>query len=442
MLARTDRPGASRELAVARRRALALHKAGKLDAAVAAYQAVLKRHPRACDCWCNLGAALRALGRKTEGLATLRQGLRACPHHVGLHRNLGNALEDAGDKESARELHGLAVTRYEAALKGRPDDAELYRALGWSLWKLERLEAAAAAYQRAIAIDSSSTAFRLELGEVLTALGRYADNEQQLRAAPPHNAAVLAALGHALVDQGRLEAGMACGNAALAIDPDHGQRALGARPRQLPGRTLCCGMAGPCLPPQRAVAAPVARCEGTRLAGRGSWPGSRYCSTASTGWAMRSSSRATRRSSRAAAPASSSRCPPELVALLKRLPDVAEVVPRNRQWPRTDWVCSLMDVPGIWGTDRDSIPGACPYLPSRAATGPPRLGPKRRFRVGIVWAGIRTTGWTVNAPAASRTSRHSSSCPARSSSAFKWGRVPGTCASRAGERCSASCRPR
>ena len=51
---------------LATRRALRLHMAGELDAAVATYRAVLKRHPKACDCWCNLGAALRALGRKGE----------------------------------------------------------------------------------------------------------------------------------------------------------------------------------------------------------------------------------------------------------------------------------------------------------------------------------------------------------------------------------------
>ena len=89
----------------AHRRALQLHAAGRLDAAVAAYRAVLARHPRACDCWCNLGAALRTLGRKDEGLEVLRKGLRVCPHHARLNRNLGNALEDAGDGEAALEHH-------------------------------------------------------------------------------------------------------------------------------------------------------------------------------------------------------------------------------------------------------------------------------------------------------------------------------------------------
>ena len=57
-------------------RAIGLHQAGKLDAAVAAYQAIVKRHPETCACWSNLGMALRTLGRKDEGLEVLREGVR------------------------------------------------------------------------------------------------------------------------------------------------------------------------------------------------------------------------------------------------------------------------------------------------------------------------------------------------------------------------------
>ena len=92
------------------RRALRLHVGGKLDAAVAAYRTILKRHPQACDCWCNLGAALRALGRNDEAIEVLRQGVRICPHHVALNRNLANALDGAGDRKDALEQHGKTVS--------------------------------------------------------------------------------------------------------------------------------------------------------------------------------------------------------------------------------------------------------------------------------------------------------------------------------------------
>ena len=63
-----------------------------------------------------------------------------------------------------------------------------------------------------------------------------------------------------------------------------------------------------------------------------------------------------------------------------------QVVPGDRPCPRTDWVCGLVDVPGVLGTDLESIPNACPYLTPRARPRPV-LPPARQFRIGIVWAG-------------------------------------------------------
>ena len=385
---RTDRSSARGKLSAARRRALQLHVAGKLEAAVAAYRTVLEHDPHACDCWCNLGAALRALGRKDEGLDALRQGVRVCPQHVALNANLGNALDDAGDTTAALEHHDRAIARYEAALRRRPDDAALYNALGWSLWKLRRLEAAAAAHQRAVAVAPASTTYRLELSRVLRALGRYEENEQQLRAAAARNADVLAALGHALIDQGRLDAGVECGRAALSLDAEHADaRFVRARANFLTGRYAA---AWGDYSYRRRIASwrpPPG------LTGR-AWTGQDLerqsillYGEQGLGDVIQFARYAPLIAQRGAEVLV--RCPASLVGLLRRLPAVADVVPDDRPCPGTDWACSLMDVPGVWGIDADSIPGDCPYLPARARPRP-LLPPTRRFRVGIVWAGKPT----------------------------------------------------
>ena len=83
-------------------------------------------------------------------------------------------------------------------------------------------------------------------------------------------------------------------------------------------------------------------------------------------------------------------CKPRLVGLLRRLPDVGQVVPVDRPLlPATDWHCSLLDVPAVWGHSVDAIPGKCPYLPPVRRER--RVLPlARQFRVGIVWAGNPT----------------------------------------------------
>ena len=361
-----------------------LHRAGQLDAAVAAYQAILGRDPKACICWSNLGLALLKLGRNGEALDVLRKGVRACPQHPALNRNLCKVLEDAGDRKGAIVHHNQAVARYQAALEQRPDNARLWNALGWSLWILQRPEAAAAAHRRAIAIEPETAAYRLDLANALTVLGRHAENEEQLRAAAPANADVLAALGHALIDQGRLDAGLACGEAALAVDAEHSYaRMARARTRFLAGRYAA---AWPDYAYRPRTWRRLPRGATDRVWRGEDLDGQSILLYGEQGLGdviqfARYAPLVARRGAEVYL-----RCQPALTGLLRRLPDVARVVPDNQDCPRTDWACSLMDVPGVWGTDLDTIPEDCPYLPIRARP-LPLLPPTRQFRVGIVWAG-------------------------------------------------------
>ena len=250
MFARTDRPAAPEALAAASRRARELHEAGEIDAAVVAYRSVLERNPRACDCWCNLGAALLERGRTGEAVEVLRPGVDLCPQVAELRYNLGNALTEAGDHEGASNQYRAALGRapghakaacalggallrlerfeeaaghYGAALRRHPDDPVLYAGLGWALWRLRRL-AAAALLRRAVALDPASSEFRWRLHAVLCWLGRYAEDERQLRAGLAREAdspMLLSGLAHSLIDQGRLDEALGCCRSALAIDPAH-----------------------------------------------------------------------------------------------------------------------------------------------------------------------------------------------------------------------------
>ena len=362
--------------------------AGQLEAAVVAYRAILKRNPKTGACWCNLGAALRMLGRRDEALEALHQGARVCPEHTGLNRNLGNALEDAGDRNGVLKHHGQAVDRYRIVLRRDPDNAEICNALGWSLWKLRQLEAAASAHRRAVALEPTRTAYRLELSSVLSALGRQAENEQQLRTAVPQNTDVLAALGYALIDQGRLEPGLKYGEAALAIDPDHpNARFVRARVNFFAGRYAA---AWPDYAYRRRLASwrppPGMKArvwEGQDLAGQSIL----LYGEQGLGDVIQFARYAQLVAQRGADVVLY--CPSRLAGLLRRLPDVPHVVPDDHPCPATNWVCSLMDLPGVFGTDLDSIPRDCPYLPARMR---PRalLPPPRHFRIGIVWAGKST----------------------------------------------------
>ena len=360
--------------------------------------------------------ALRTLGRKDEGLAVLRQGARVCSRSAELNYNLGNALTEAGDHEGALKHYraawaldpdnveaaracggmlirlgraGQAVEHYEAVLDRHRDDSRLCAGLGLALWRLRR-PAAAAVLRRAVALDPASSDLRRHLHDVLRWLGNDEEDERQLRTGLAREAdspALLAALGHCLISQGRLDEGLACSRAALALDPDHHDaRIARGRANFLAGR---CAAAWPdrYRPvmgiDRRPKSTSGREWEGQGLAGQSILlygeqglgdviQYARYAPLVAEGGARVVLA-----------------CKPRLVGLLRRIRGIEDVVPDDQPPPPTDWHCSLLDVPAVWEHDVDSIPGACPYLPPRVRQ-TPVLPPARQFRVGIVWAGNPT----------------------------------------------------
>ena len=393
--------------------------AGRLDEAVAAYRRILKRRPRDCACWSNLGMALRQLGRKDEGLDVLRRGARVCPASLHLNYNLGNALADAGDLEGAAERYRTALDRdprhagaaealgrvllrlerFDAAadhcrqaLPNHARSAVVHQVLCAALSKLRHLEPAAVAYRRFVALAPPSSGFSAAgfYWQVLRGLGRIAEAERELRAAAARDAGsadALAALADLLVNQGRLDEARQTCDAALEREPDHAAaRFQRARANFLAGDYAA---AWPDYAARRGLASRSARdvtapaWQGEELAGRSIL----LYGEQGLGDAIQFARYAPLVARRGAEVVLY--VPPRLVTLLRRLPGIAAMAPADRPPPPTDRACSLMDVPGIWGADVDSIPRDCPYLPARRRQ-PPLLPPARQFRVGIVWAGRPT----------------------------------------------------
>ena len=394
-------------------RAIGLHEAGKLDAAIVAYRAILKRHPDASTCWSNLGMALRTLGRKDEGLEVLRAGVRVCPQVPELNYNLGNALKDAGDHEGALKHYRAAFTldpgnlqaaravgtmlmrlerfdeaveHYAATLGRYPDDSKLCAGLGLALWRLRR-PAAAAALRRAVALDPASSGLRWHLHNVLRWLGNDAEDERQLRAGLARQAdspSLLAALGQSLIGQGRLDEGLACCRAALKVDPHHQDARLArGRANFLAGRYAVAW-------PDRYRLVKVLNRRPTGTSGR-EWEGQHLAGQSILLYGEQGLGDIIQYARYAPLVAEAGArvvlaCKPRLVGLLRRIPGIDSVVPDDEPPPRTDWHCSLLDVPAVWEHDVDAIPAGVPYLPPRVRQ-TPVLPPARQFRVAIVWAG-------------------------------------------------------
>jgi len=140
---------------------IALHMLGlvaladqNFDQAVLMFEQALAVNPNNVDAACNLGVALRGLGRLDEAVEAFR---RAGPEDATALYNLGLTLSDLGRPQKARET-------YEAALSQRPGHGETLNNLGNTLWDLGRLNEAEARYREALSIDPHNAEIHKTLG--------------------------------------------------------------------------------------------------------------------------------------------------------------------------------------------------------------------------------------------------------------------------------------
>ena len=130
------------------RQAWALQQAGRAAEAVAAYQRLLALHADLPDCWYNLGLLLRQLGRFEPALAAYQQALaRGVGTPEEVHLNRGVIYADGLQQPDAAERE------LQAALRLNPRYIPALLNLGNLQEDRGRREAAAACYERILAID-------------------------------------------------------------------------------------------------------------------------------------------------------------------------------------------------------------------------------------------------------------------------------------------------
>ena len=173
------------------RRAVGLHRQGKIADAEAIYRAVLSRNPVQPDALHFLGLLEQQHGRREEAIRLIRRATEVAPHYADAFNNLGNVLKVNGDLEQAE-------TCYRKALALRPHDANALSNLGAVLRAKGDLDAGEAACRSAIESDPSHIEAYNNLGNILS-------------------------------KQQRHDEAIACYRASIALDPYHpdGPKLLG-----------------------------------------------------------------------------------------------------------------------------------------------------------------------------------------------------------------------
>jgi Tfp pilus assembly protein PilF len=154
------------------RLAILYNKEGKFQEALPFYQKALAGFPGNPDIFCDMGYGLYLQRRFTEAEADLRQAIALAPEHTRAHNNLGLVLAHSGRCEEA-----LAEFRRAGCTEA---DAEIN--LAFALTLENNCEEARRCYQKALAVDVSSSAARKGLQELDTVLARA--DKRQITAAP------------------------------------------------------------------------------------------------------------------------------------------------------------------------------------------------------------------------------------------------------------------
>ena len=181
--------------------ALALHQAGRLEAAEEAYRRFLatkRSHPFALQ---NLGLLLHQRGDFAGSREALRRAVAAAPGAPGLRESLGRVLKAQGDLPGARDA-------FREALRLKPDFADARYQLGTVHHDLEDFEAAAACYRQTLSQVPGHVPAWNSLGSASLDRGQQEEAEHALRRAlaiRPDYVPARLNLAVALKEQGRLD---------------------------------------------------------------------------------------------------------------------------------------------------------------------------------------------------------------------------------------------
>jgi tetratricopeptide (TPR) repeat protein len=400
-------------------RAWELHQAGDLRQAEAIYLRLLGEDPRDGRTWFVLANLYEAQGQPGEAIRCCRQAMDCCPHDSQGPVFLGNALLRQGN-------HAEAEAAYRLALQLNPDHALALVNLGFILGEQGRPAIALAAYRRALelqpelpeahhnlanlleaeglhqeALGHFEEAIRqrpdyarahVNCGGVLASLGRAAEAEASIRRAlelQPDSPESHRSLGGALALQGKLDEAVAAYRHALRLNPDQAEAHWNLGLTLLTQGRYREGW------PEFEWIWKVRNSWDLPHYDRPAWDGAPLQGRTillhveqglgDTLFFIRYARLVQQRGGRTVV-----QCQPRLVRLLSRCAGIDLLLPQKAPLPPYDVHASLQSLPGLFGTDRDSIPAEVPYLgadPDLVVSWRRRLAKVRGLRVGICWQG-------------------------------------------------------
>ncbi|QAU46627.1 tetratricopeptide repeat protein [Bradyrhizobium guangzhouense] len=367
--------------------ATVLERQDRLEDAWQHYSRALSLKPDDAGLWNHIGDLLWQLGRMDEAARHLQQALKLNPHYWEAAHNCGMLLLELG-------RHAEAVECFDIAERLNRASAALHQMRAVCLSALNRFDEAEADYERSIALDPSLAETHNNLGLLHWRFGRleqaFACFDRALALRPDFHA-VLNNKAVVLLHLQMLDEAFAALHRSLAAAPDDAQTLFYLATLQLLTGDF-----------ERGWAAREARWRlpSVGLVDRGFsqplWRGDRPLegktillhSDEGLGDAIQFARYVPMVAALGARVILE--VEPPIQQLLGGIEGVEQYIGRSST-PAFDLHCPLGTLPLAFATRLDTIPLAQGYIPAppatRVKTWQDRLGPRDRFRVGLVWAG-------------------------------------------------------
>ncbi len=139
-------------------RAIGLHRSGNLANAEAIYRGILAKAPKHAHALNYLGILLAASGRTDEGIDLLRRSIRESPQVLELHLNLGDTLAAAGRLDAAEAAFKRALQQHRSP--------EALAKLGVVLLRQGKMQPAAHQLEQALKLAPEAVDIRCNLAVI------------------------------------------------------------------------------------------------------------------------------------------------------------------------------------------------------------------------------------------------------------------------------------
>ncbi len=180
------------------------------------YRGLAAQWPRIPEIHCNLGIAIKNLGKKNESIAPFQAAVSLRPEYVEAWVNLAEVLRITNRLAEAVHAYRRTVTL-------RPDFAEAWNDLGVTLREIHQPELALEAYRRTVALRPDFAEAWNNMGVVLRLMDRPMEAIDAFRRALALRqdiAQIWSNLSVTLKDTGQLDESLACVDRGIALQPE------------------------------------------------------------------------------------------------------------------------------------------------------------------------------------------------------------------------------